>query len=311
MPPFDLVLDKAIFAMLIPLLVAAAVFFVTSRFVPRCGDLVGGVLALVAGFLAGNFRFGAVEFAFGENDTFPLVEFFQGMSRSFLAPVEGEPRGLLPRYCLPWTILVASLVGLVARLPKMPLAIGWLLRSAAAVLAARLLVDSSLRADIPWLWPAFAVTVLAIWAVVESLARESHGGAVPLALGMVFMAASVVTIHAHSVRMTDIASLFAAACLGVAFAAWFRKADASAVAPFAAVALPGVMLVCHETTFSKVPLTSYFLIALAPIALAPLLVLRAKETRGKVLVFVGAGLLLIPVVIAVVLTVLAESIALE
>ena len=107
MPSFDIVLDKAIFAMLIPLLVAAAVFFITSRFVPRCGDLVGGVLALVAGFLVGNHHFGAVEITFGENDTFPLLDFFKGTSRAFLAPVEGEPRGFLPRYCLPWTILVA------------------------------------------------------------------------------------------------------------------------------------------------------------------------------------------------------------
>ena len=61
----------------------------------------------------------------------------------------------------------------------------------------------------------------------------------------------------------------------------------------------GVLIVC------------YFLIALAPLALAPLLVLRARGARDRVLAVCGAGLLVVPVVIAVVLTVLAESISLE
>ncbi len=308
--PFDMFFDEAIFAMLIPLLVAGAFFFVSSRLVPRCGDLVGGALALVVGILVGNYFLGAIiKFTFGPDDTFSVVEFFQGLSRSVLPPVEGQPRGMTPRYWLPWSVFIASLVGLVARLPRLPLALAWLLRTAAAVLAARLLVEDSLRTEHPWLWPAFAVAVLALWALLESLAKESRGGWTSFAIGFVFMAAGAVLIHAHSALLTEIASLFAAVFFGVAIAAWLRKADASAVAPVAAVALPGLMLLGQQLTFSEVPLSCFMLIALAPLALVPLLLLQVKAASGKALVLVGVVLLLVPVVIALVLTMLAESIA--
>jgi CDP-diglyceride synthetase len=208
---------------------------------------------------------------------------------------------------LPAAALAALALGLVARLPRLPASVGFLLRAAACAGAAWLVLPADLWTERSWLQPAFILVLLAEWQVLEAAAERAPGGAVPLGLALVFLGGSAVLIHAHSARFAEMALMVAAALVGIAVVAWWKRTAAAAVVPGVAVLLPGLLLSGHAETFSDVPWTSFALLGLAPLALVLTLVPPVSWLGGVPLRLVQLALLLAPVGVAVALAMQAET----
>jgi hypothetical protein len=293
-PPAPLVLEALQLALLPAALAAAAVFAVILLAGGNRWSVPGAALALAAGLVAGNWYQPALPWL---------------------------PEGLpwspgVPRWpWLLWLGLAALAVGVLIRLPQVPILIRWLAMAAAAGFAAWLLVPpdllpEDLRDKAAWPVAAFAAVVFVEWALLEHLCERSPGGGIPLGLALTFFAAATVLIYAHTARLTDVATFLGASLFGIAVAAR-QQADAGAVAPGVAVLLPGLLLAGQYTTFSEVPLTSFLLVALAPLALLPTLLPPFRRWEGIRLRVLQITLILAPLVVAVVLTMRAESLEFE
>ena len=99
------------------------------------------------------------------------------------------------RLWLPWCVVLAGIAGTIGRLPWMPMTI---LRVAAALAATILLVSPAIQAEASWLAPIFALVLVAEWELIDAIGRQEPGGALPVSLAIVFGAAAVVIIHAHT-----------------------------------------------------------------------------------------------------------------
>ena len=215
-------------------------------------------------------------------------------------------RGALPLipeqaawHWLPLTALAALAAGLLARLPHVPWFVGWPVRLAAVAFAAWMLVPNEFRAQAWWHLGAFAAGVLALWALLETVAERTPGGTVPLSLALAFLGGAVVILHGYSARLADIGLIAAAGLTGIALVAWWGQADVRGAMPGVAVLLPGLLLagMWETADLTKVPRRSFVLIAVAPLAWA--LTLLPPRLRLP-------ALLLVPVAYAVYLAMRAE-----
>jgi hypothetical protein len=311
LPPFELVLEIGFQAFLVPFAVAAAVAILAAR-CPRCGgQAVRGALALVAAFLAGNYFRQAVEFGFGPDRPFAPAEFLRMAWRALVTTGAPEVPLLPARYWLAW----ATLLGIVAELSVShrcvkPVA-AWVVRALATGVASRLLVPPDLREELPWLWPALFASILGSWWLIENVNRDSRAGWLAPGLAGLSLAAATVLIHAHSARLTDAATILAGGWSGVAVAAYWRRTHPGCTAPVAAIGLPALMLVGQQSTFSEVPTASFVLVALAPLALLPLVFVKAERRQGWRFAIAGWLLLLVPAGLAVLLAMRAETLSFE
>lgn len=306
-----MILEIGFQSLLVPVVVAAAVALIALRF-PRCGGpIAGGALAFVAAFLAGNFFRHAVEFRFDADLPFALVEFFRAAWRSLVAAGDPETPLLPARYWLPWVTLVGIVADLLVSHRRVPATAAWIVRALVIVAATRLLVPPSLREEIPWLWPALFAAILGNWLLLDYFSRTSRADWLPLGFAGLSLAAATVLIHAHSARFTDIATILAGAWFGIAAVACWRRNDLGSTAPVAAISLPALMLAAQQLTFSDVPTASFTLVALAPLALFPLIFVKAEHRQSWRFVIAGWALLLVPAGIAVALAMRAETLSFE
>ena len=87
-------------------------------------------------------------------------------------------------------------------------------------------------------------------------------------------------LYAHSGRFMDIATIVGCAYFGVAVVAGATKTETSGSVPAGIGFLPGLMLSGRFSTESQVPLLSFWLVALAPLLLAPWLVPALARRNG-------------------------------
>jgi hypothetical protein len=307
----DMIVQAAGYAVLLPMALAAVVFLI-ALFVPR-GAYFGAVLAIVVGFAAANHFRDSLDFRVlpiadaNPDEPTPADPNLDPTQVAWAAatglggPSIGEATVKISRQWLPWCIVFAGLLGAIGRLPWMPTS---LLRVAAALAAAILLVTPAMREEASWLAPVFVLVILAEWELCESVARSSGPGVWPLSAAILFGAAATVTIHAHGGKYADAALILSACCLGVAIVAWARRGDASGISPVVAVALPGMMLVVRDQTFSEVPLTGFLAIALSPLGLVPAALMAKcdcgpKWARSLAVVLGPAAIATIGIVLAV------------
>lgn len=300
-----MILDAIAFGLLLPLLAAGVILLAACR-MGKGGRAVAATAAIVIGFAVGNHFRPAAEYRFDADRPLALGEFASEVVHAVSGVPEETPHPPA-RYWLPWAVLFAVVIGSIARAPKVPSVVGHLLRVVVVVFVARLLVQPSLRVEVPWLWAAFAAIVLAEWELLEALVGD--GGWLPWGLGFVFLAAGAVLLHAHTARLTDLATFLGGSCFGVALAARWTGADLRGVSPVAAVSLPGLMLIGQRSTYSEVPTASFALVALAPLVLTPLLLLPGRHRRWRV--FAGLGLLLVTAGAAVFLAWCAEPLSFD
>jgi len=284
MPPLPMVLD-VLGRVVAPTLFASALTFAAFLFAfrNRASDF-GAATAFLAGALVGNAM------------TDPAM------------PWRPE------RFGWNWLFIAAALamvVELAARGGDVSSVACWVMRALMSGHAAWLLVPTSIRDETVWSVPLFTFVVLIEWDLLERAASQSPGGLYPFAVALVPFGAAAVLIHAHSARLTDVATIISAALLGIAVVAWLQASVISAAMPAVAVVLPGLLLSGYHETYSQVPWQCFTLVALAPIAL----VLSVVPPMSRLSPFgrraASVALLMLPVIIAVAWTMSAEPLQFE
>ncbi len=183
----------------------------------------------------------------------------------------------------------------------------WAPRVAGVAVVSGWLVPAQL-AELSWVWPALAVTILLNWVALDQ--RASAGTTHPSVchLAAAFLAASVVLLYAHSGKYMEVAVTLGMAMAGIAVTAWPNRVDTSGAIPAGAVFLPGLMLTGWASITSEVPVASFWLLGLSPL---PQFVFRIPAVaRQKWWIVAGgrATLFLVPLVVAVALAVANEEV---
>jgi hypothetical protein len=336
MPPLREALDVLIGAVLPALAVAAVLFRVGLWLAPKRGAAAAAALALLAGTFVGNHLRGAATFRLDPETPLTLTALREALGRSLAAKYEPPPQGATavevteeelsfdepkpeeakapppppppppPRYWLPWLVALALLIGVLAR--PLPFWLAPLPRGAVCALAAWLLVPPALREARWWAVPAFGAAAWGAWELLDHRARRNPGGWLPLGLALVAFTAGAVLVHAHSARLMDLAVVLGAALAGLALEAALQRADVGGAAGGVALALPGLMLVGQQETFSQVPVAGFLLPALAPLALAVLFAPPFNRLSGRAQALVGVALLLLPALVGFALAARVESV---
>jgi len=268
LPPFHLVADALLNAVLPAAGTAAALFFLAVRF--------GGRRAAPPGAAVG----------------FAVAAALGWWLRDTLTLISGDS----PWNRLPWVAFGALGIGLALRWSRIPQVAGVLIRLACSIGIAYAIMPPATRAESLWLSGAFAGLVFAAWVVLEYVAKRSPGGTVPLAYAASFFIAAGVLIHAGSGRLTEAATVAFAASVGVALIALWKRVDAGGMVPAAAVMLPGLLLMGQQETFSEVSWPAFALPTVAPLLLICTLPLRGWSLR-----ILSTILVLLPLIAALAL----------
>ena len=295
-PPLAEVLERLQLT-IIPAMGMAALFMCLIRCMGKWASGLAAASAMVAAFSAANIEFN------------PEI---WGMGR--LIPWKPED-GSMPLLYLPRVALILLVAGLFSSwagavaalaLPSRKQLMGelatWLPRIAASVAAIPPLIAEGDRAAHPWLMPAFVAVVLIEWWILDTIAQLPDSADAAAGIAGALFAASAVLLYNQWVRPTDIATIAACAMLGIAAAAHVSHTSAHGAMPAVAVALPGLMLQSRlGTASSPVLLSAFWLVALAPLALAPFLIPRLARQTGWRIRTARVAALLIPATVAVVL----------
>ncbi len=241
MPPWSEIFEVAWQAALVPLAVSGAIFIVGYLLAPRQPAVVGFV-AFVVGFAAGN-HFRNVLMLSKEPST----------------PLE-------------WLPYLALAMGVAALFPRW---LGLVLRLGVSGAVAWLCVSPRFRTHVEWITPALGAAIFLMGLLLERIDHVRSDGMTPLALMIAFFAASGVIMHAHSARLSDVATISGACALGIAFIA-NRRGSESGIMPIAAMLLPTLVVITIASTDSRVPLLSFEIVALSPVLLLPWLVAKSR-----------------------------------
>lgn len=318
LPPLKDVLD-ALQHCVLPGAGAAALMLGVFLVVGRSGAALGSAVAVAVAYLCGNFTLANLSF----DDPLPTWE---NTSRLLLwKPVESQkPTEASPGYqWLPRAALVLLVVGLVTRwlgliaarmVPERvwwSVGVGllvWLPRAAAVYVVSAWLVLGNAASKPEWeglRWQLAGATLLG-WLVLDVLARDGISAQVSAYLAAMFFAGGVVLLYSHNAKFMELAVVMGAAMFGIAVVACAASAggrlSVSGAIPAAVVFLPGLLLgtrPAHDAT--KVPALSFWLVALAPLALAPFLVPRVSRQNRFLVFALRAAAVLLPLAVAVIL----------
>lgn len=317
LPPQSLVLEQ-LQQTVLPAAGVAALVVCLFALLGRWAGAVGSACGAAAGFVAANYLF--LKPTWTEGRVLPWKQL-----------TESKPWEWLPR-----AALVLLLVGLASRWLGLVLARAlpekrwwvanvfvWCPRVAAVFAVCGWLVSDRWAAEHPWLPWALRAVVLLNWVVLDSVARTGPGllpttgiyderkepagewtgagGQVTAYLAAILLAASVVSLYSYWGSPTEASTMLGAALFGVAVAVGVAKTDGSGAVPAGVVFVPVVMLSCKMSTDTTVPVTAFWLLSLAPLALSPFLIPRLARHNGWKTRAARAVLILIPVVAAVVL----------
>ena len=321
LPPFEMIQAVLLQAVLLPFAVAAVIFFVVHLITSGRGTSFAAGLAVAIAFLsANNFR-NVASAQLDPKKPFTVPVFLKAAKLALRGPSESLAAGentsddeTLPlerpppiHYWLPWVTALALVVGILVRSLPIPAVIGWQLRNVIVLLAACLLVAPEWRANAIGILFLYFVAAATQWGLVEDLGKRMPGGWLAAAMGFALFGLGGVLLYAHSARMSDISVILGSSCCGIALAAWRRKADSGGVAPAVAIVLPGLAILGKYLTFSDVPRCSFGLAALAPCALAVMLIPRIGRLHGIARPLMGIAIVLIPAAIALGIAMDAES----
>jgi hypothetical protein len=189
----------------------------------------------------------------------------------------------------------------------------WLLRLPALYFIATLLVPVRSNEPVPtWIIPAFAAAMFLEWIILDSISRAGNGATVTLIQSAMLMAGGSVILYAHSARFMDVSVMAAMAYFGIAVVAIAAQpVETSGSIPAGIVLLPGLLLSTKLGTDSKVPDHSFWIVALAPLVLAPWMIPALTRKNGWINFAIRWLLVLTPLVIAVILAGQKESLPWE
>lgn len=199
--------------------------------------------------------------------------FVAGVHAGYWLLALGKPTPASHWEWLPWTLLL-SVAGAV---PGPSGAGGRLLKSAFVLLVA-IVTSWGLVPDWDHLQPsrsvhlvALIVGIVLISAGLEPLTRRMAAARLFLLLAGVLVCEAAILALAGSLRFAQIAGCGAAALAGMSLAACFDRTGrpSAGIALSFALLAAGMMLIGKVNSFSDVPLISYLLPPLAPLALWP------------------------------------------
>ncbi len=170
-----------------------------------------------------------------------------------------------------------------------------------AVVVAFCLVPERVREPEPWLLPSFAIAMVLEWIILDGIARGGRGVSITFSQAMMLMGGSAVILYSHSARFMEVSTMAGAALFGIGVVAWVgRTTNLSGSIPAGVVLLPGLILSTKLGTESHVPPMSYYLVALAPLGLAPWLIPTLARRSGRVSTALQFIAVAIPIAIAVI-----------
>jgi hypothetical protein len=322
LPPLKDVLDALQHAVL-PGAGGAALVLCAFLLLGRWAGALGSTAAVALGFVWGNFTLTGLQGATPPTwaNTWRLIPW---------SPAADEPG-------YKWLVqagLVLVVCGLVSR---------WL-----GLLAARALPDRYWLGANVFVWAPRAGAVLAVsgwlvlgkaaegpewallrwqvagamlvtWVALDGIARAGAGAQSAGYAGAALMTCAVVMLYAHSALFMELAVILGSAMFGVAAAnALVRpgptgtKADTSGAIPAAVVFLSGLALSARPSLAeNKVPDACFWLAAFAPALLLPFLIPAVARKTGWWVAVLRAALVLVPLIVAVALTVTHETPAFE
>jgi len=306
LPPAKDVLDALHHAVL-PAAGGAALVVCLFALLGRRAAALGSAVAAVVGFGWANFTFDAVSW----ENTGRVIPWkadgptpvWHWLPRAALVLVVvgllSRGIGLLATHVLPthrwWG---ANLLVWSARLAAVVVVSGWLVSEAAAT-------------ESPWLRVAFPAVMLLSWVALDGVARYGAGAQVAAYQSAIFLTAGAILLYAHSARFMDLGVIVGCVMFGVAVAAGAAKVDASGAVPAGVGFLPGLMLNGRLLTESNVPVTAFWLVALAPLTLLPFLIPAVARQNRWLVISLRTVLLLAPLVVAVVLAAGHEKLVFE
>jgi hypothetical protein len=305
-PPAELLIDLARQDVL-PAAGAAAFVFAVGMAFGRWSVSLAAAAAIIAAFVLANFQ----PLEHGESLTWetthrllpwkPNKSTFTHLPRAVLLLVAV---GLASRW-------IGLLVGraLKDRLWWLPSLVVWLPRWVAVLVVGAWVAPPQLLEANIWLKPALAAATLLVWIATDGPARSGSGDQTMALVAACFLAGSVVFIYAHSKRFMELATLFGFGFAGIAAVARVSKADTSGAVPAAAGLWPALALnVWFQTqTDSLIPVSAYWLLALAPLGMLPFLHPRLARQNPWLVGTLRALAVLIPLAIAVVMALQFEQ----
>jgi len=188
----------------------------------------------------------------------------------------------------------------------------WAPRVAAAVLVSRWLANDKVADLLGWPVVVLAAVMVVQWAILDGLARSEAGGEAALYQSAALLAAGVLMLYAHWAKFSELGLALGCAFFVVAIGTAFGKLNASGSVPAGVGLLPGIIFAGRPSLpDNNVPAESFWLVALAPLALTPFLIPRLARQHGWFARIVRLVLVLTPLVIALVLAARHEKLPWE
>jgi len=274
----------------------------------RWAGALGAALAVAVAFAWANYTFAAASW----DDTGRLLPWKAGP--------DSPAWHRLPRVALLLVVvgLVSRWIGLVAArcLPERRWwganLLVWAPRVAAVVVAGQWLATEKVAELLGWPVPVIAAVMLLQWVILDGLARTDRGAEAAAYQSAALLAAGTVMLYAHFAKFAELGIALGCAFSVVAVAAGLGKLNASGAVPTGVAFLPGLVFAGRPSLpENAIPAASFWLVALAPLALTPFLIPRLARQNGWVARIGRMLLVLAPLAVAVALAAQSEKLPWE
>lgn len=113
---------------------------------------------------------------------------------------------------------------------------------------------------------AVVIVSMVLYGLLSFGELRLSGRTLLVLLSAMGLATSVVMLHAHTARLSDVSMMWMVSCVGVLLAALIIKTEIRGLAGPTAVLIPFLLYYGQLSTYSEVPVWSFVLIVAAPLA---------------------------------------------
>jgi hypothetical protein len=279
----------------------------------RRAGAVGSAAAVTFAFIWANFTIEDTTF---DKETGKLV--WEKAHR--LAPWKADPDAFSAYHALIRAALLLLILGLISRGIGFVTSLGlsesrrwvanvlvWATRLVSVFVVSGWLLSERLSAGSPWLRSVIGIAMFMNWFILDSLAQARASADAAAIQGILFYAASVVLLYANSTLLMELAVVIGSAMFGLAVSSYLTSADVSGAFPATVVFLPGLTIGAQPSLTTEVPAICFWLLAFAPLALAPFLIPSLARRQGWQVRAMRAVAVSVPLIAAIVTTMQYEE----